>query len=197
MRPENKSQAPKPRLLEQVRQAIRVRHMSWSTEKTYVHWIRRFIRYHGMRHPVEMAEPEINVYLSHLATDRKVSASTQNQALCAILFLYRHVIGREVGELENLIRARRRRRLPVVLTRAEVRHILAGTHGTSRLLLTLLYGSGMRLAEGLSLRVKDVDFDRREFVIRDGKGGKDRRTVLPTAVHDPLREHLEGVAKLH
>ena len=189
--------AAKPRLLDQVRNAMRVRHMSWNTEKTYVHWIRRFIRFHGLEHPAKMAEPEINAFLQHLATQRRVSASTQTQALCAILFLYRHVLDREIGELERLIRVRRKRRLPVVLTREEVRAVLSRTQGTNRLLLTMLYGTGMRLAEGLSLRVKDLDFRRREIVVREGKGDKDRVTVLPAAVAAHLRQHLKRVAELH
>ncbi len=147
-----------PKLLDQLRHAIRVRHMSLATEKTYVQWVRRFILFHSKRHPIEMAEKEVNAYLTHLATERGVSASTQKQALCAILFLYRHVLDRQPGDLGDLIRARRRRRLPVVLTRDEVRRTLSNTTGVPRLILTLLYGGGLRLAEGLRLRVKDLDF---------------------------------------
>lgn len=147
-----------PKLLDRVREALRVRHMSLRTEKAYLHWIRRYILFHGKRHPREMGEQEINGFLTHLAVDGQVSASTQTQALCALLFLYRTVLEREVGELEGLVRAKRRRKLPVVLTAEEVKRILSRLEGGDRTFLSLLYGTGMRLMEALRLRVKDVDF---------------------------------------
>lgn len=186
-----------PRLLEQVRDALRVRHMSLRTEKAYLHWIRRYILFHAKRHPTEMAEQEVNAFLTHLAVKRRVGASTQSQALCALLFLYRNVLGRELGELEGLIRARRRRRLPVVLTTAEVRNVLSSLKGEERLILSLLYGTGMRLLEGLRLRVKDIDFSLHQIIVRDGKGGKDRVTLLPETLEPALRDHLRTVKALH
>jgi len=188
---------PKPRLLDQVRQQIRVRHMSRSTEKSYVHWIRHYIHYHGKRHPKELGTDEVNAFLSHLATHRKVSASTQNQALCALVFLYKHVIEEEFGELEGLIRARRRRNLPVVLTRDEVYAVLDQMAGTNRLIACLLYGTGLRLMECLRLRVKDVDFGFGQIQVRDGKGRKNRVTMLPSALVEPLRRQLEAAKKIH
>jgi integron integrase len=186
-----------PRLLDQVREAIRVRHLSPRTEEAYTHWIRRYILFHGKRHPSEMGEIEINAFLTDLAVTRRVSPSTQTQALCALLFLYRIVLGQEVGELEGLIRAKRRRRLPVVLTRDEVRSTLSELGGINHLFLSFLYGTGMRLMEGLRLRVKDVDFSQHQITIRDGKGGKDRTTMLPSSVEPPLREHLRAVREIH
>jgi len=186
-----------PRLLEQVRDALRVRHMSFRTEKAYLHWIRRYILFHGKRHPVEMGEREVNAFLTDLAVQRRVSASTQSQALCALLFLYKTVLGRDLGELEGLIRAKRRRRLPVVLTQAEVRDVLSRLTGEDRLFLSLLYGTGMRLMEGLRLRVKDVDFNLHQIIVRDGKGGKDRVTPLPETLVAALRKHLQAVQRLH
>lgn len=188
----------KPRLLEQVRRRLRAQHLSLSTEKSYVSWIRRFILYHGKRHPKEMAEPEINAFLSHLATDRQVSASTQNQALSALLFLYRAVLDKELGDFGDVIRAKKPRRLPVVLTRSEVQSVLAAIDkDDDRLILQLLYGTGMRLREGLRLRVKDLDFDYNQITVRDGKGFKDRVTMLPELVKPRLAKHLEGVRSLH
>lgn len=149
--------AGKPKLLDQVRQRIRSRHFSGSTEEAYVHWIKRFIFFHGKRHPVEMAELEINQFLTYLAIDQKVSASTQNQALSALLFLYQQVLGKNIGSIEGLVRARKPKRLPVVLTREEARVVLGHLAGTPRLMATLLYGSGMQIMECLKLRVKDVD----------------------------------------
>ncbi len=186
-----------PKLLDRVRGQMRVRHMKWSTEKAYVGWIRRFILYHGKRHPAEMGVAEIGDFLTHLATKERVCASTQNQALCALVFLYKHVLGQHVGELEDVVRAKRRRRIPVVLTRDEAREILRRVNGTPWLVLTLLYGSGMRLMECLHLRVQHIDFQRNEIVVRDGKGGKDRRTVLPEVVKPALRTHLAAVRKIH
>lgn len=187
-----------PRLLDQVRRRLRAQHLSLSTEKSYVSWIRRFILYHRKRHPKEMAEPEINAFLSHLAADRHVSASTQNQALSALLFLYRHVLDKELGDFGDVIRARKPRRLPVVLTRVEVDNVLAAIDSDDdRLILQLLYGTGMRLREGLRLRVKDVDFEYNQVTVRDGKGFKDRVTMLPQLVKPRLTQHLEQVRSLH
>ncbi len=187
-----------PRLLDQVRRRARAQHFSLSTEKSYVSWIRRYILYHGKRHPKEMAEPEINAFLSHLAADRHVSASTQNQALSALLFLYRAVLKKELGDFGDLIRAKRRRKVPVVLTRTEVQSVfVAIDNDDDRLILHLLYGTGMRLREGLRLRVKDVDFSYNQITIRDGKGFKDRVTMLPELVKPPLAQHLKKVRSLH
>jgi integron integrase len=200
--PENRPPAPPehhpsgPKLLTRVREAIRLRHMSPKTEKAYVHWIRQFIVFHGKRHPSEMAEAEVTEFLTHLATRRRVSASTQNQALSALLFLYRHLLDRDLGTLDA-VRARRRRRLPVVLTQGEVARVLAGMDGVPKLIAMLLYGSGLRLAECLHLRVKDLDFSYHQVTVRDGKGGKDRITMLPARIEVPLRRHLDGVRRLH
>lgn len=187
--------APKPRLLDQVRQAIRTRHYSYRTEKTYVGWMKRFIFFHNKRHPAEMGEAEIAQFLSSLADDARVSASTQNQALNAILFLYREVLGKEIGYVDGVVRARRPSRLPVVLTRQEVKSILGVLDGTSWLMAALLYGAGLRLMECMRLRVKDVDFGSNQIVVRSGKGNKDRLTMLPTSVKEPLRAHLERVRR--
>ncbi len=187
-----------PRLLDQVRRRMRAQHMSLSTEKSYVSWIRRFILYHGKRHPKDMAEPEINAFLSHLAADRHVSASTQNQALSAILFLYRAVLEKELGDFGDLIRAKRPRKLPVVLTRSEVQSVLGAIDSEDdQLILQLLYGTGMRLREGLRLRIKDVDFSYNEITVRDGKGFKDRMTMLPELLKPQLARHLKEVRSLH
>jgi len=186
-----------PRLLERVRQALRVRHMILKTEKAYFHWIRRYILFHGKRHPREMGEKEINAFLTHLAVEGKVSASTQMQALCGLLFLYRIVLEKEVGELEGLVRARRTRKLPVVLSPEEVKTIFSHLAGVERLFLSLLYGTGMRLTEGLRLRVKDVDFAYDQITVRDGKGEKDRVTMLPASLKAELQKHLKTVKRLH
>lgn len=191
------SSTREPKLLDRVRASARVRHLSLRTERTYVQWIRRYIVFHGKRHPAEMGEAEINAFLTHLAVEGKVSASTQTQALCAILFLYRAVLGRDVGELEGLIRARRRRKLPVVLSREEVKSVLSHLQGTEYLFLALLYGTGMRLMEALRLRVKDIDFSSSQILIRDGKGAKDRVTMLPLSLKPLLVEHLKMVRKVH
>ncbi len=166
-------------LMSQMSAALRARHYSHRTEQAYCLWVRRFIRFHGVRHPADMAEPEINAFLTHLAVNEQVSASTQNQALSAVLFLYRNVLGRQVGELGGVIRARRERHLPVVLTRDEVKAVLAELDGDAWLMASLMYGAGLRLTECLRLRVQDIDFSRAEITVRDGKGGKDRVTMLP------------------
>ncbi len=191
------SEAQHPRLLDRVRAALRARHYSLRTEQAYVGWIRRFIVFHGMRHPRDMRDVEINAFLSHLATEANVAASTQNQALAALLFLYQDVLGMRVPWLECLVRARKPERLPVVLSRDEVRRLLTCVQGTPNLVCRLLYGTGMRLLEGLRLRVKDLDFERNEIIVREGKGDKDRHTVLPASLRAPLEEHLARVRALH
>lgn len=187
----------KPKLLDQVREQIRLRHYSIRTETVYLQWVRRFIRFHKYRHPQEMGAPEVEAFLSDLAVRGDVSASTQNQALSAILFLYKQVLQIELPWMDGVIRARRPQRLPVVLTREEVASVLAQLDGTLWLVASLLYGSGMRLMEALRLRVKDVEFSRGEILIRDGKGQKDRVTMLPRKLAAPLQLHLERVRALH
>lgn len=186
-----------PRLLDAVREAIRVRHYSRRTERSYVGWIRRFVLFHGRRHPKDLGEREVEAFLSHLAVAGHVSASTQNQALSALLFLYRHVLGEQLPWLEGVVRAKRPARLPVVLDRREVQAVLAGVTGTSWLVAALLYGAGLRLLEALRLRIKDVDLNRRELIVRDGKGQKDRVTMLPERLVAPLQEQLAAVRRLH
>ncbi len=186
-----------PRLLDQVRHLIRRKHMSRATEKAYVHWIRRFILFHRKRHPRDLGAAEVEAFLSYLATHRQVSASTQNQALSALLFLYRQVLEQELPWLENIERAIKPKRLPTVLTKKEVERLLACLDGSSWLIASLLYGSGMRLMEVLRLRVKDLDADRRQVIIRDGKGHKDRATMLAQSLVDPLRVHMQKVRSLH
>jgi integron integrase len=189
--------ADAPRLLDQVRAAARLRHYSRRTEKAYVGWIRRFILFHAKRHPASMGRDEITRYLSTLATARHVSASTQNQALAALLFLYRVVLGQDVPWLDDLVRAKRPGHVPVVMSRGEVEAVLSELRGMPQLMAVLLYGAGLRLLECARLRVKDVDFDRSQLVIRAGKGDRDRLSVLPGAAREPLRRHLERVARLH
>ena len=181
----------RPRLLDQVRDKLRTKHYSIRTEKSYVDWIRRFILFHNKRHPQEMGAVEVEQFLTHLAVVGKVAASTQNQALSAILFLYREVLGSQLEWLENRVRARKPERVPVVLTRNECRAILLRLDGQYRLMANLLYGAGLRLMECVRLRVKDVDFGYRQIVVRDGKGHKDRVTMLPDSLENPLREQLE------
>src|SRR5213076_3157688 len=184
---------PNPKLIEQVRNVMRFKHYSLRTERTYWDWIERFIRFHGMRHPKEMGEAEVGAFLTHLARDGQVAASTQNQALSAILFLYQQVLKQEIGWLDNVERASRPARLPVVLTPDEVKRILNPLHGTARLMAELLYGSGLRLMECVRLRVKDVDFGYARITVRDGKGGKDRVTMLPVKLASALERHLAKV----
>jgi integron integrase len=188
---------PKPKLLDQVRQAIRTRHYTPKTEESYVHWIKRFIFFHNRRHPVEMSEKEIAQFLSSLASELHVSAATQNQALNAILFLYRDVLRKEIGYVDGVIRAKRPHRLPVVLTRQEVKSILDALDRSHWLMVMLLYGTGLRLMECLQLRVKDIDFTTNQIVVRAGKGDKDRHTMLPAAVKEPLAKHLEIIKEQH
>ncbi|MFH1006279.1 MAG: integron integrase [Candidatus Latescibacterota bacterium] len=187
----------KPKLLDRVREAIRTRHYSLRTEEAYVGWIKRFILFHHKRHPSEMGEPEINAFLSHLAVAGKVSASTQNQALCAIVFLYKHVLKQELGDLGEVVWAKKPKRLPVVFTGEEVKAVLNQLSGTNWIMAMLLYGSGLRLMECLRLRVKDVDFNYNQIAVRDAKGERDRGTMLPQNVKRPLKEHLKKVKEVH
>ena len=186
-----------PRLLDQVRDRIRLKHYSIRTEDTYVQWIRRFILFHGKRHPREMRASEVEGFLTHLAVHGRVSASTQNQAKSALLFLYKEVLGEQLPWLDNIETAKRPERLPVVLTVEEVKTILAEVDGTGGLILHLLYGTGMRILECLRLRIKDINFPKREIVIREGKGFKDRVTMLPASLVASLDAHLNRVERLH
>jgi integron integrase len=187
----------KPKLLDQVRDVIRRKHYSLRTEQSYTDWIRRFILFHNKRHPREMAETEVTEFLTHLARDGNVAASTQNQALSALLFLYKEVLKQEIGWLDGVERAKKPARLPVVLTRDEVSKIFAHLHGTHRLMAGLLYGSGLRLMECVRLRVKDIDFGYARITVRDAKGGKDRVTMLPVNLAAPLERHLQKVKAQH
>lgn len=191
MQPENTPiQTTAPKLLDQVRDKIRVKHYSIRTETQYIHWIKRFILYHNKRHPREMGAQEVESFLTHLATAGGVSAATQNQALSALLFLYREILAVDLPWLDNVVRAKKPQRLPVVLSKNEVGKILARMDGTYALMAQLLYGTGMRLMECCRLRVKDIDFERREILIRDGKGAKDRVTMLPESLIQLLHQHL-------
>lgn len=186
-----------PKLLDQVRDKIRVKHYSIRTETQYIQWIKRFIYFHGKRHPRDLGASEVEAFLSHLATERNVSASTQNQALSALLFLYREVLGIVLPWMDTMVRAKRPQRLPSVLTRSEVSQVLERMEGTYGLMARLLYGTGMRLMECCRLRVKDVDFGQREILIREGKGAKDRVTMLPETLILPLQEHLAKRRRLY
>lgn len=187
----------KPKIMEQMRTAMRARHYSPRTEEAYCRWVRRFIVFHGMRHPSEMFEDEINQFLTHLAVQENVSASTQTQALASLIFFYRNVIGYDVGALGGLIRARKSRHVPVVLSREEARSVLQRLDGDMFLIGSLLYGTGMRLMECLRLRVQDIDFARFEVTVRNGKGGKDRVTMLPESLVSDLQAHLAAVRQIH
>jgi integron integrase len=189
--------AQSPRLLDRLRTEIRTRHYSISTESSYVDWAKRFIYFHNKRHPQDMGAVEVGAFLSYLATERNVSAATQNQAKSALLFLYGAVLGVELPWLKEVVSARAQRKLPVVLTQAEVRALLLESSGPAGLVTSLLYGTGLRLMEGLRLRVKDIEFERRELIVRDGKGGKDRVTVLPENLMLPLRDQLAQAKTLH
>jgi integron integrase len=188
---------PKKRLLDRVRDVMRLKHYSLRTERTYCDWITRFIRFHRMRHPAEMSEPEMAEFLTHLARAGNISASTQNQALSALLFLYKEVLKQEIGWLQNVERAKKPVRLPVVLTRDEVRKVFAHLHGTARLMTGLLYGSGLRLMECVRLRVKDIDFGYARVTVRDAKSGRDRVTMLPVNLTAQLQLHLHKVKLQH
>ena len=186
-----------PKLLQQLREVLRTHHYSRRTEEAYVAWVRRYVRFHGVRHPRELGAQEIGRFVTELAVRRQVSASTQTQALSALIFLYREVLHLDQGDLGGLIRAKQPTRLPVVLAREEVRSLLDRLDGTPRLVCTLLYGSGLRLLEALELRVKDLDFAGREILVRRAKGAKDRVTVLPEGVAVALERYLERVRRLH
>jgi len=185
------------RLLDQVREAIRLKHYAYSTEKTYVYWIKRFILYQNKRHPQEMGDKEIREFLTYLAVEENVAASTQNRALSALLFLYREVLRRDLELPIELVWAKRRKHLPTVLTREEARQVIGQLSGVHRLIVQLLYGSGLRLMECMRLRVKDVDFGHRQIIVRDAKGGNDRLTILPDSIIEPLRAQLAMAKQLH
>jgi len=186
-----------PRLLDQMRARLRARHYSRRTEQAYCMWARRFIVFHGGQHPADMAATEVNEYLTHLAVHEKVSSSTQNQALAGIQFLYRHVLGLQLDDIEPVIHARKPKRLPVVMTKQEVKSVLGALSGDEWLMASLMYGTGMRLMECLRLRVLDVGFAENQITVRDGKGGKDRVTMLPQSLKQPLHVHLKRVAEIH
>ena len=186
----------KPKLLPTVRRAIRARHFSHRTEESYVNWIRRFILFHGKKHPLLMGPDEVREYLTHLAVARKVAASTQNQALCALIFLYKQVLGRELGFVTDIVRAQTPKRLPIVLSRDEVKAILAELAGVGRTAVSLIYGSGLRLMECLELRVKDIDVGRGQIVVRSGKGDKDRVSVLPKVVVPALEAQTREARRI-
>lgn len=189
--------APGPKLLDLLRAQLRSRHYSRRTEQAYTRWTRLYVRFHGLRHPSEMGKEEVNAFLTHLAVVREVSSSTQTQALSALVFLYRHVLGRELGDLGELVRARPSERLPVVMTRHEVRDVMVRMRGDTRLMAHIMYGSGLRLMECLRLRVQNLDFERSSIHVRDGKGAKDRSTMLPKSLAEGLREHLRTVKETH
>ena len=186
-----------PIIFDKVHEAVQSRHYSRRTEQTYVNWVKRFIHFYGNQNFLEMGEKEVNAFLSHLAINEHVSASTQTQALCAIVFLYRHVLNKDIGLLEGLIRAKKPKRLPVVLTKQGTKAVIGLLEGDKWLMGMLLYGAGLRLMECLRLRVKDIDFSTNQILIRDGKGNKDRVTMLPVAVNAPLAEHLKRVRQIH
>ena len=187
----------KPRLLDQVRDALRVRYYSLRTEETYIEWIRRFILFHGTRHPLEMGEQEITIFLTHLAFDKHVAPSTQNQALVALLFLYKEVLKQELEWMDDVVRAKRPGRIPEVMSPEQVRQLIDHLEGTYQLMARLLYGTGMRLMEAVRLRVRDVDFHYQQITVRNGKGNKDRVTVLPGSLFEPLKTHLTRIKSLH
>lgn len=191
------SHKPSPKLLDRVRQRMRVGHYSLRTEKTYVAWIRRYILFHDKRHPEEMGKDEVEAFLTHLAVEGQVAVSTQNQALNAILYLYRQVLDIDLPWMDDVVRPKRPARVPEVLSVQEVAQVLAELQGTNYLMAALLYGSGLRLMEAVRLRVKDVDFDYRQIIVRDGKAAKDRVTPLPERVQPALREQIDKVAAQH
>jgi integron integrase len=197
MEKEPSAPAKPPRLLDQVRDALRRRHYRYRTEQSYIHWIKRLIFISDKRHPKDMGAPEVTAFLSHLARDRDVAAATQNQALAALLFLYKEVLGQALPWLDQVERAKRPARLPTVLSVPEVQRLLGEMQGTKWLMASLLYGAGLRLRECLKLRVKDIDFDYRQILVRDAKGGKDRVTMLPQSVIEPLQTHLARINALY
>jgi integron integrase len=191
------SPTSQPKLLDRMRERLRLRHYSIRTEQQYVQWARRFILFHGKRHPAEMGAREVEAFLTHLAVTGKVAAATQNQALSALLFLYREVLAQDLPWLDEVVRAKRPARLPVVLTRHEVARVLERMEGAHGLMARLLYGTGMRLMECVRLRVKDVDLERGEILVRDGKGAKDRITMLPESLVEPLKTHLAARRRIY
>ena len=195
--PLEKNETPKPKLLDEVRQVLRLKHYSFRTEQAYCEWIKRFIGFSGMRHPRDLGEPEVTAFLSHLASVQHVSSSTQNQAFSAILFLYAQVLDQKLGWLEGVERAKRPSRIPVVLSKEEVNLVLSTLTGEYRLMAELLYGSGLRLMECLRLRVKDLDFGYLQVTVREGKGNQDRRTMLPVSLVPALKDQLERGRHLH
>jgi integron integrase len=186
-----------PKLLDLIRGELKTNHYSRKTEEAYIGWIKRFILFHNKRHPNEMGKDEIQKFINHLAVDQNVSSSTQNQALQAILYLYKNVLDKEVGWLDDIKHATRIKHLPVVFSRNETTKIFEYLDGVPKLVVSLLYGSGLRLTEALSLRIKDIDFEYRQIIVRDGKGEKDRHTVLPTSIIPELKKHLNEVYKQH
>ncbi len=195
-KPEGQNQ-PRRRLFEQVREAICKRHYSYRTEQSYWHWIRRYILFHRKRHPMEMGEKEVSEFLTYLAVDRRVSPATQNLALNALLFLYKQVLDREIGLIKGVVRAKHKRHLPVVLTREETQVVLNRLSGRDWLMVSMMYGAGLRVGECLQLRVKDVDFGFKQIVVRQGKGGRDRTVPLPERVIEPLKEQLQEAKRIH
>jgi len=190
--------APKPiKLLDQIRDVIRLKHYSYSTEKTYVHWARRYILFHNKRHPAEMGVQEIEAFLTHLAKNDNVSSSTQNQALNALLFLYRNVLQMDLAIPIHALRAKPSEHLPTVLSKEETARVLSGMHGLHQLMAKLLYGCGLRLMECMRLRVKDIDFEQSQIIIREGKGEKDRATMLPSSLVQPLKDQIDFVRAIH
>jgi integron integrase len=187
----------KPRLIDQTRNVLRLFHYSIRTEESYIQWIKRYIYFHNKRHPNEMGEKEIRSFLTHLAVDKHVSASTQNQALSALLFLYKRVLEVDLEWIDDVVRAKRPKRLPVVLSKNEVTAILKAMSGTNGIIAKLLYGTGVRLMEVLRLRIQDVDFEQRQIVVRSGKGAKDRITTLPESLVESLKEHFLTVRDIH
>ena len=186
----------KPKLLDEVKYLIRMKHYSRRTEEAYIKWIRQYVVFNGIKHPDELESKHVEGFLKFLAVNKNVAAATQNQALCAIVFLYKHVLKKDLGDIE-LIWAKRAKKLPVVFTRKEVKLILDNMHGMYWIMANLLYGAGLRLLECLRLRVQDIDFEYEQLVIRDGKGKKDRITILPDIVKEPLKEHLKKIEKIH
>jgi len=192
----NNDEKKPTKLLDQVRERVRIKHYSYRTEQSYVQWIKRFILFHNKKHPKDLGEEEITQFLSHLAMQKNVAASTQNQALCAIVFLYKNVLNIDLGEFSKIQWAKRPKRLPVVFSKDEVKRILAEMSGVYKIMAALLYGSGLRLSECLRLRIKDIDFDYQQITVRSGKGDKDRTTVLPESFMDDLKKHIAGVVKI-
>ena len=193
----NRLDDKKPKLLDQVRQIIRVKHYSLRTEESYINWIKRFILFHNKKHPIEMGEEEIGQFITYLAKNKKVSASTQNQALCAIVFLYKNVLKKELENTISIYWSKRPKKLPVVFTKDEAIKVLDKLKGVHWQVGMLLYGSGLRLSESLQLRIKDIDFGYNQITVRDSKGEKDRITMLPKKIIEPLKNHLDKVKEIH